>query len=81
MMAPVSLLMLPLNKGLQCLQFFEDSLLVMKWMKQEQHIHNVSLQPLVDWIWKNSQFFDQITFTHVYRELNYEVNALSKAYL
>jgi ribonuclease HI len=73
-----TLLKLALDKVIQQLQVFSDSMLVIKWTRDENEIHNVGLQPLAVKIKEASQLFGQITYTHVFQELNTEADALSK---
>lgn len=47
-------------------------------MKGEIHIQNVLLKPLADQLKEVTAHFDQVSFTHVFQELNTEADALSR---
>jgi ribonuclease HI len=63
------LMKLAVNKGILHLQVFGDSLMVIKWMNNEQAICWISLQALGDHLKDFSSQFTKITFIHIYREL------------
>lgn len=77
MMTLRTLLKLAMDKGIQQPQVFSDSMSVIEWIR-ENEINNVGLKPLADQIKEASQLFGQITYTHVFWELNTEADALSK---
>ena len=80
-MALRTLLKLASNKGIQQLDVMGDTMLFIEWMRGENEIHNVGLQPLADKTKDTSQLFGpiiHITYTCTW-ELNIEVDAsLSK---
>jgi ribonuclease HI len=71
-------LLLVLEKGVTNIQFFGESLLVIKWVKEEYALRNYILQPVLDEIIRLIQAFDHISFIRVYRERNQVADALSK---
>jgi ribonuclease HI len=68
-----------MNRGIQQLQAFGDSLLVIKWMNNQLDVQNITLLSLAAQLKENSKQFVKISFAHVYRELNTIADALSKA--
>ena len=59
------------------LQVFLDSLLVIKWMTSLPRMDNIILQPILDQLKRITQSFNEISYYHVYRDLNIEAYALS----
>jgi ribonuclease HI len=78
LMALRSLMMLASAKGLNRLQIYGDSMLVIKWMNEDQQIQDITLQPLAIQLKENKSQFELITFTHIYREHNVAADTLSK---
>ena len=71
------LLKVILEKGETELQVFLDSLLVIKWMTSLPRMDNIILQPILYQLKRITQRFNEISYYHVYRDLNTEVDALS----
>jgi hypothetical protein len=72
------LLMLAMTKKVYNLQVYGDSMLLTKWLNNEQGIHINFLQALAKQIKVNTEQFTRITFIHVYKELNSKADTLSK---
>jgi ribonuclease HI len=73
------LLTLAGEKGITSLQIFEDSMLVIKWMRRGNSLSSYLLQPLFDELKGITCVFNFISFQRVYREKNQIVDGLSKA--
>ena len=66
-----------LEKWEKELQVFLDSLLVIKWMTSLPRMDNMILQPILEQLKRIAQNFTEISYYHVYRDLNTEADALS----
>jgi ribonuclease HI len=77
-MALKLLLQLAQEHGVQQIQIFGDSLLVIKWIRKEAQIRNFTLQPLYDDIQMQMTTFSHISLSHIYRDMNNIVDGLSK---
>jgi ribonuclease HI len=77
-MALKLVLMLAQENGVSQIQIYGDSLLVIQWMKGEFNLHNFTLQPLFHDILLLKSTFSHISFMHVYMDMNYEADKLSK---
>jgi len=66
------------SNGVRRLQVYGDSILVIERMKKKKLIHNVTLQPIATQIKSNSLLFEIITFNHIYKEMNMDIDSLSK---
>ena len=66
-----------LEKGETELQVFLDSLLVIKWMTSLPRMDNIILQPILEQLKRIAQSFIEISYYHVYKDLNTEADALS----
>jgi ribonuclease HI len=73
------LLLFALERGCRSLQVFGDSMIVINWLNEIQRCHIICLCPLLEEVITLKQQFEYISFTHVYRERNLEVDRLSKA--
>ena len=60
------------------LEVYGDSMVVIKWMNKIQKCRTASLDALFEETTHSLSFFESISFTHVYREQNKEVDRLSK---
>jgi ribonuclease HI len=60
------------------LQIFGDSLLVIKWLQKETSIINFTLLLLYDDIQTHMTTFSHISLSHIFRDKNWIVDALSK---
>ena len=67
-----------LEWGVQMLQIFGDSKIIINWANGFQRCHFIRLVPLLDEVLLLKQHFDFISFTYVYRERNTIANRLSK---
>lgn len=76
-MALKHLMKLALEKSLSHLRAFGDSKLFISWMNNQLQIHNIHLLPLVNQFKDKRDYFDHITFPHVFLELNILANELS----
>ena len=70
------LLKVILEKGETELQVFLDSLLVIKWITILPRTDNMILQPILIKLKRIAQSFTEISYYHVYRDLNTKVDAL-----
>ena len=66
------------EKGLQWLQIFGDSMIVINWMNNAQRCHNILLTPIPEEVFQLKSTFELITFRHIYRERNTEADRCSK---
>ena len=66
------------NKGINNIQCFGESKVVVDWALQHTQIMAPHLQAILRSILSPFPKFQQLSFKHVYRELNTEVDALSK---
>jgi len=73
-----SLLKLAIGNDIDHLYIFGDSMFVTKWMNNQHNIHSISLLPLTSHLNKIVGLFTNLSFIHVYRDLNQVVDALSK---
>jgi len=60
------------------IQNFGDFALVINWMTWTSILKNVGLKPLGDKVKEISSSFGYISFTHVFRKVNTEVDFVSK---
>ena len=49
-----------------------------RWMKEQLQIHSVRVHSMALHLKEISRQFQEIIFSHVYKELNMQVNSLSK---
>ena len=66
------------EKGLQSLQIFGDSMLVINWLNNTQRCHNIQLLPILEEVAQLKSIFNLITFRHFYREQNVVADHCSK---
>ena len=72
------LLLLAHDKGVQKLQIFGDSMIIINWINQTQRCHNIQLNPILEEVAQLKTTFNQISFTHIYREQNQQADTCSK---
>ena len=72
------LLIFVAEKGCSTIRIFGDSLNVINWVKKIQTCSNLLLCNILLSIWEVMESFDMISFTHVYRENNCQVDFASK---
>ena len=75
------MLQLVFNLGIQKLHIFGDSLLVIEWVEKEKNVHNNFLWQLYDELMVLALYFEEMSFQHLYREMNGIANTLSKEIL
>ena len=68
LLALYMLLLLAHEKGVQKLQIFGDSMIIINWINQTQRCHNIHLYPILEEVSQLKTTFNQISFTHIYRE-------------
>ena len=78
LMALKLLLFFALEKDSRRIQIFGDSLVILNWVNKVQRRRNISLITLFEEVNKLMENFDYITCCHVYREINTDVDRLSK---
>jgi ribonuclease HI len=66
-----------LSKGIKCLQVYGDSQLVINQINGQYKVKNPGLQELYQEVQQLKSQFDNIIFTHVYREFNKRADHLS----
>jgi ribonuclease HI len=66
------------EKGVQNLQIFGDSKIVINWASKQQSCHNILLHPILEEIFRLLHTLNDYSFNHVYRERNQLVDSLSK---
>jgi ribonuclease HI len=71
-------LLLAVEKDVNKLRIFGDSLLVIKSVKQEYVLRNFILQPVLEKVLRLMQAIAQISFHHIFREMNRVADGLSK---
>jgi len=67
-----------LKKGIVRLHVFGDSSITIIWIQNHVQVHITSLSPLAKHLKEISRQFKEVSFKHVYRELNVKVDILSK---
>ena len=72
------LLCFAIERNCRQLQVFGDSMVVINWINKTHKCRIASLNALSEEITRSLSFFETISFTHVYREQNKEVDRLSK---
>ena len=60
------------------MQIFGDSMITINWINQIQQCHNIHLIPILEEATQLKTTFNQISFTHIFREQNEEANKCSK---
>jgi ribonuclease HI len=66
------------EKGIDSLQIFGDSMVVINWIRKSQACHNIRLAPLLDEVFTILESYRLLSFRHVYRERNQSADKLSK---
>ena len=72
------LLIFAAEKGCRTIKVFGDSLNVINWVKRIQTCKDLLLCNILQSIWDVMESFELITYTHVYRENNSQVDSASK---
>jgi ribonuclease HI len=72
------LVLLAKEKGISQPNIYGDSIFVINYMNGTHTLHNYTIQPMLDDIKRTLVSFSHITFSHVYKEWNKEVDQLSK---
>jgi len=81
LMALYYLLKFALDRGERFLQIFGNCLLIIKWISDQAQIQNTSLLVVAEQLKENVRYFQNIMFTHIYREHNQIPDKISKEYL
>ena len=63
---------------LKSLSIFGDTKLVINWISERKRCHDIFLGLLLKDIKSLKRELEATSFRHVYREMNYEVDSLSK---
>ena len=66
------------DKGVQKLHIFGDLMIIIDWINQIQRCHNIHLNPILEEASHLKTTFNQLSFTHIYREQNEEADKCSK---
>jgi ribonuclease HI len=66
------------EKNVSRLQVLGDSKLLMDWENGKNQITNMALSPIMELCLEKKKIFEEISFSHVYREFNYKADKLSK---
>jgi len=66
------------EKNIKRIHIFGDSFVIINWAKKIQIFHIMRLISILEEIHRMITFFVDISFNHVYRELNRKVDGLSK---
>ena len=72
-------IILALKQGVQSLQIFGDSLLVINWVSGKYRINNILLTQILQEVIRLSNFLEKVEFKHIYREKNFKADALANA--
>jgi ribonuclease HI len=68
------LLKVAMDMQVKRLQVFGDSKLVMDWENGRSNIYNLELGPIFNRIMENKLVFEEVSFSHVYREFNQNID-------
>jgi ribonuclease HI len=77
----LALLKLATFKGIHNFHIYGDSKLCIGWMKNVIHLQHMNLIQLGQKLHYTAKSFEDLIFTHIYKELNIEVDTLSKEVL
>ena len=75
------LLKLDLDQSITKLQVYGDSEVIINWMKGIYEMENMLLHPILDMVKGMVLCFTDVTFHHVYYEMNSQVDKLSNVLL
>ena len=78
LLALYMLMILAHENGVQKMQIFGDSMVIINWISQTQRCHNIHLIPILEEAAQLKTTFNQISFTHIFKEQNEEANKCSK---
>ena len=73
------LITLALKQGVQSLQVFGDSQLVMNWISGKFRINNILLTQILHEVIRISNLLVKVEYKHIYRERNTKADALANA--
>jgi ribonuclease HI len=62
------------DQNIKNMQVFNNSSLVINWIKESGYLHNIHLKSMGDLFLEVAVSFEHITFTHVYRNLNQDAD-------
>jgi len=71
-------LIFAVEKGVFCIEFFGDLIVIIKWLKGENKMLNLNLGPVFEGVQLFQAAFNIISFSHVDRENNQETGSLFK---
>lgn len=78
LMALKLLILFAVEKNIKKIQIFGDSLIIMNWANKLQICHVMRLIPILEDIHRLITLFNDISFKHVFRELNKQADGFSK---
>jgi len=78
LMALKLILLLAVEKHIKRINIMGDSRIIISWANKSAACHIMRLRPILDEILLLVSRFDNITFTHIYREQNTQADLLSK---
>ena len=73
------LLCFAIERNCRKLQVFGDLMVVINWLNKTQKCKIATLDALYEETTRSLSFFESISFKHVYRDRNADVDKLSKA--
>jgi len=77
-MALKLIILLAVEKDIKILNIMGDSMITIKWANKQAVCHIMRLRPIIEEIHHLCTLFDNISFTHIYREQNSRADQLSK---
>lgn len=72
------LMILAHENGVQKMQIFGDSMVIINWINQTQRCHNIYLISILEEVDHLKTTFNQISFTHIFKDQNQEAVKCSK---
>ena len=66
------------KNGIQRIQIFGDLMVIINWINQTQWCHNIYLNPTLEEASQLKTTFNQISFTHIFRKQNKDVDKCLK---
>lgn len=78
LLALYMLLIFAHEKGVQGIQIFGDSMIVINWINQAQHCHNIYLTPVLEEVTQLKTTFNQISSTFTGNETRRQIDARRK---
>ena len=78
LLALLDLLFFVREKDISSITIFGDSKVVMDWEKDVHSLHSIELHHWINRVKNLINSFQQISFNHIYREMNMDAELLSK---